>query len=62
MLADQVGLGKTVQLAMAAELMALTGTKPVIVLAPKTLLWQWQGELRELLDMPSAVWNGAPMG
>jgi hypothetical protein len=57
-LADQVGLGKTIQLAMAAELMALTGTKPVIVLAPKTLLWQWQGEMRELLDMPSAVWNG----
>ncbi len=57
-LADQVGLGKTVQLAMAAELMALMGTKPVLVLAPKTLLWQWQGELQELLDMPSAVWNG----
>ena len=40
-LADQVGLGKTVQLAMAAELMALVGTKPVVVLAPKTRLWQW---------------------
>ncbi len=57
-LADQVGLGKTIQLAMAAELMAFTGTKPVLVLAPKTLLGQWQGELRELLDMPSALWNG----
>ena len=57
-LADQVGLGKTVQLAMAAELMALVGTKPVIVLAPKTLLRQWQDELTELLDLPSAVWNG----
>ncbi len=57
-LADQVGLGKTVQLAMAAELMALAGDKPVLVLAPKTLLWQWQDELVELLDMPSAVWTG----
>lgn len=57
-LADQVGLGKTVQLAMAAELMALVGEKPVLVLAPKTLLWQWQDELLELLDMPSAVWTG----
>jgi len=57
-LADQVGLGKTVQLAMAAGLMALAGEKPVLVLVPKTLLWQWQGELMELLDMPSAVWNG----
>lgn len=57
-LADQVGLGKTVQLAMAAVLMALTGDKPVLILAPKTLIWQWQGELLELLGAPSAVWNG----
>lgn len=57
-LADQVGLGKTIQLAMAAELMALSGEKPVLVLAPKTLLGQWQDELQELLDMPSALWNG----
>lgn len=57
-LADQVGLGKTIQLAMAAELMALAGNKPILVLAPKALIWQWQGELDELLDMPSAVWTG----
>lgn len=57
-LADMVGLGKTIQLAMAAQLMALYGSKPVLVLAPKTLLWQWQDELKALLDMPSAVWNG----
>jgi len=57
-LADQVGLGKTVQLAMVAELAALTGQKPILVLAPKTLIWQWQGELKNLLDVPSAVWNG----
>lgn len=57
-LADQVGLGKTIQLAMAAELMALYGDKPILVLAPKTLVWQWQEELRNLLDLPSAVWDG----
>lgn len=57
-LADQVGLGKTLQLALAAQLMALWGDKPVLVLAPKTLLFQWQEELRTLLDLPSAVWNG----
>ncbi len=57
-LADQVGLGKTLQLAMAAQLMALWGDRPVLVLAPRTLLWQWQDELRGLLDIPSAVWNG----
>ncbi|RMH11776.1 MAG: helicase SNF2 [Gammaproteobacteria bacterium] len=57
-LADQVGLGKTLQLAMTALLIALTCEKPILVIAPKTLLWQWQGELRDLLNMPSAVWNG----
>lgn len=57
-LADMVGLGKTVQLALAAQLMVLQGAKPVLILAPKTLLWQWQNEMRHLLDMPSAVWNG----
>ena len=57
-LADQVGLGKTLQLAMAAQLIALTGSKPILVICPKTLLWQWQGEMNDLLDMPSAVWDG----
>ncbi|MEH7076211.1 phospholipase D-like domain-containing anti-phage protein [Neobacillus drentensis] len=57
-LADQVGLGKTIQLAMSAQLMALYGDKPVLVIVPKTLLWQWQDELNTLLNIPSAVWNG----
>jgi hypothetical protein len=57
-LADQVGLGKTIQLGMAATLMALSGDRPVLVVVPKTLLWQWQTELRDLLDVPSAVWDG----
>lgn len=59
-LADQVGLGKTVQLAMAALLMALEDPDggPILVLAPKPLLQQWQGELMELLQLPSARWNG----
>ena len=57
-LADQVGLGKTLQLAMAAQLMALVGNRPVLVLAPKPLLQQWQDELDTLLGLPSAVWDG----
>jgi len=59
-LADQVGLGKTVQLAMAAMLMALDDPDggPILVLAPKPLLQQWQDELMELLHLPSARWNG----
>jgi len=57
-LADMVGLGKTVQLALSALLMALEGNKPVLIITPKTLIWQWQDEMINLLDMPSAVWNG----
>lgn len=57
-LADQVGLGKTIQLALSAQLMALWGDKPVLIIVPKTLIWQWQDEMRTLLDMPSAAYNG----
>lgn len=57
-LADQVGLGKTIQLALSAQLMALWGDKPVLIIVPKTLIWQWQDEMKNLLDMPSAVWTG----
>ena len=57
-LADQVGLGKTIQLALAALLMALTGDRPVLVLVPKPLMRQWQDELRDLLGIPSALWLG----
>lgn len=58
LLADAVGLGKTIQLAMSAKLMALYGDKPILVIVPKTLTCQWQDELKTLLDMPSAVWTG----
>ena len=57
-LADQVGLGKTLQLAMSAQLIALTGNNPILVICPKALRWQWQDEMRDLLNMPSAVWDG----
>ncbi|MDK2972504.1 MAG: hypothetical protein PWP23_2259 [Candidatus Sumerlaeota bacterium] len=57
-LADQVGLGKTLQLALSAMLMVLQGGGPGLIIVPKTLMWQWQDELRDLLDMPTAVWNG----
>ncbi len=57
-LADQVGLGKTLQLAMAGLLIALLGDKPILVICPKTLIRQWQFEMLDLLAMPSAIWEG----
>jgi SNF2 family DNA or RNA helicase len=57
-LADQVGLGKTVQLAMTAQLIALVSDKPILIGVPATLMQQWQTEMIDLLDLPSAYWNG----
>jgi len=57
-LADQVGLGKTLQLSMAAQLMALYGDLPILIIVPKTLMQQWQEEFMTLLDVPSAYWSG----
>ena len=57
-LADQVGLGKTVQLGLAAKLMALVGDKPILILTPRPLMEQWQNELWSLLAFPTARWNG----
>ena len=58
LLADQVGLGKTIQLAMSAKLIALCDDKPILIIVPKALLRQWQDELMTLLGLPSAVWTG----
>jgi superfamily II DNA or RNA helicase len=57
-LADQVGLGKTIQLALAAKLMLLWGTGNVVALVPKPLMEQWQAELWHLLQLPTARWTG----
>jgi superfamily II DNA or RNA helicase len=57
LLADDVGLGKTLQLGMAAEYAALQGGKPVLVLAPKNLCELWQDELNNMLAAPSARWS-----
>jgi len=59
LLADQVGLGKTLQMGMVAQLVALSSDKPVLALLPKTLMQQWQNELWDLLEVPTARWTGS---
>ena len=56
LLADEVGVGKTLSLATAALVSALQGDGPVLILAPSTLTRQWQVELKDKLGIPSAVW------
>ena len=57
LLADEVGLGKTLSLATAAMVGALLGDGPVLVICPSTLTRQWQVELKDRLGIPSAVWH-----
>jgi len=56
LIADEVGLGKTLSMATAALVSALLGDGPVLVLCPATLTLQWQTELKDRLGIPSGVW------
>jgi hypothetical protein len=41
----------------AALVLSLLDDKPVLILAPATLIWQWQEELDDKLGLPAAVWS-----
>lgn len=56
LLADEVGVGKTLSLAASALVSALLDDGPVLILCPSTLTLQWQVELKDRLGIPSAVW------
>jgi superfamily II DNA or RNA helicase len=57
LLADEVGLGKTLSLAASAMISVLLDDGPVLILCPSTLTFQWQVELSDKLGIPSAVWS-----
>ena len=57
LIADDVGLGKTLSMAAAALVLSMLDNRPVLILAPSTLIWQWQEELEDKLGIPSAVWS-----
>ncbi len=57
LLADEVGLGKTLSLASSALISVLLDDGPVLILCPSTLTLQWQVELTDKLGIPSAVWS-----
>ncbi len=63
LLADEVGLGKTLSLGTAALALCLlndreNGTrKPVVIFAPATLCQQWQTEMIDKLGIPCARWH-----
>lgn len=57
LLADEVGVGKTLSLAASAMISALLDDGAVLILCPSTLTIQWQVELMDKLGIPSAVWS-----
>jgi superfamily II DNA or RNA helicase len=63
LLADEVGLGKTLSLGTAALALCLlqdqekAGQKPVVIFAPATLCEQWQTEMIDKLGVPCARWE-----
>ncbi|MEI8189495.1 MAG: helicase-related protein, partial [candidate division NC10 bacterium] len=57
LLADDVGVGKTLSLAASAMISVLLDDGPVLILCPSTLMFQWQVELTDRLGIPSAVWS-----
>ncbi len=54
LLGDGVGLGKTLQLGAVAKLIGTHDSLPILIVAPKPLLPQWQEELWLKLAVPSA--------
>ena len=60
LIADEVGLGKTIQAGMLIRQAWLAGrAKRVLILAPKAVLRQWQIELREKFNLNWPIYDGA---
>ena len=59
LIADEVGLGKTIQAGMLLCQAWLSGrAKRILILAPKAILGQWQIELREKFNLNWPIYDG----
>jgi SNF2 family DNA or RNA helicase len=59
LIADEVGLGKTIQAGLLLRQAWLAGrAKRILILAPKAVLKQWQVELREKFNLNWPVYDG----
>ena len=62
LIADEVGLGKTIQAGMLLRQGWLAGRlKRILILAPKAVLRQWQIELREKFNLNWPIYDGAKL-
>ncbi len=59
LIADEVGLGKTVQAGLLLRQASLAGrAKRILVMAPKAVVRQWQIELREKFNLNWPIYDG----
>lgn len=58
MLADEVGLGKTIEAGLVISQLLAEGKAKVLILCPATLRAQWQAELKEKFGIDSVVVDG----
>ena len=59
LIADEVGLGKTIQAGLLLRQAWLAGkAKRILILAPKAVLRQWQIELREKFNLDWPIYDG----
>lgn len=62
LIADEVGLGKTIQAGLVLRQAWLSGrAKRMLVLAPKAVLRQWQLELREKFNLNWPIYDGGKL-
>ena len=62
LIADEVGLGKTIQAGMLLRQAYLSGrAKRILILAPKAILNQWQVELREKFNLNWPIYDGSKL-
>ncbi len=59
LLADEVGLGKTIEVGLILRDLLVSGTvRRCLILAPASVLIQWQGELLEKFGMAVPIYDG----
>ena len=58
LIADEVGLGKTIQAGLFLRQAWLEGRRRILVMAPAGVIRQWQMELREKLNLDWPIYDG----
>ncbi|MCU0699919.1 MAG: DEAD/DEAH box helicase [Myxococcaceae bacterium] len=61
-LADEVGLGKTIEAGLVITQLLAEGARRVLLIAPKSLVGQWRDELFTLFDLPTKEGRAQPGG